>query len=233
MLADLETVQRRREKCDKMARVGDKDAKRQLDLLHRLEASLSRTIPASRVVPHDPREAAIYRDLWLLSAKPAMLVANLSESQIGREEEFLAPLRAHVSDLGIPCLALCGKLEMELAELGDEDRAEFMSDLGLGRLGLEQVVEAGYHCLGLVTFYTTVGTELRAWTVVQGTSAPRAAGRIHSDMEEGFIKAEIIPFADFVASGSEQGARRAGRARIEGKDYEIGDGDVVYFHFRA
>jgi len=233
MLADLETVQRRREKADKMARVGDKEARRHLDYLHRLEASLSRSIPASKVPPRDPREVQLLGDLWLLTSKPAMLVANISEDQIGCEDELLGPLRRHLADHQIPSVAVCANLESELTELPLEDRGEFMADLGLESLGLERVVEEGYRLLDLVTFYTTVGTELRAWTVPRGTNAPRAAGRIHTDMEEGFIKAEVIPFADFDSAGSEQAARRAGVARIEGKDYEIADGDVVSFHFRA
>jgi len=124
-------------------------------------------------------------------------------------------------------------LEMELTELGLEDRAEFMTCMGLEKLALEQVIETGYELLDLVTFYTTVGAELRAWTVAGGATAPRAAGRIHSDMEEGFIKAEVIPFPAFEAAGSEQRARRAGDMRVEGRDYVIQDGDVVYFHFKA
>ena len=233
MLADLETVQRRRDKAERMARVGDKEARRQLDYLHRLEASLSRSIPASRVTPRDPKEQTLLRDLWLLTAKPAVLVANIGENQLGQEEAFLAPLRAHVADLSIPAVALCGKLEMELSELEDDDRSAFMEDLGLSRMGLELLVEAGYRALGLVTFYTTVGPELRAWTVPRGTVAPQAAGRIHTDMERGFIKAEVIPFERFSAAGSEQAVRKAGQVRIEGKEYAVQDGDVVYFHFKA
>ncbi len=232
MLADLETVQRRREKTEKLARVGDKDARRQLDLLHRLDASLSASIPASKVLPHDRKEAALLRELWLLTAKPSILVANIGEEQIGDEESILEPIRAHIADLSIPAVALSGKLEMELTELDGEDRGVFMEDLGLEQLGLERLIEAGYRALDLVTFYTTVGPELRARTVPRGTAAPQAAGRIHTDMERGFIKAEVIPFQRFATAGSEQAVRKAGQVRIEGKDYSIQDGDVVYFHFK-
>ncbi|MBM4354639.1 MAG: redox-regulated ATPase YchF [Deltaproteobacteria bacterium] len=233
LLADLETVQRRREKSERMALVGDKEVRKELDLLHRLEASLGRGLPASTVSPRDPREAEVLRELFLLTAKPCFVVANLGEDQVGRAEEVVAPLRAHLSSWRFPVVALCGKLEMELAELSAEDRGEFMRDLGIVEMGLGRVVEAGYGILGLVTFYTTVGTELRAWTVPSGTPAPRAAGRIHTDMEKGFIKAEIIPFGLFDRHSGEQGVRRAGLARVEGKDYCIADGDVAYFHFRA
>lgn len=233
MLADLETVQRRRDKAERMAKVGDKDARRELEYLRRLEASLVRSIPASRVPPRDPREAQLQRDLWLLTSKPALLVANVSEEQMGMADDLLSSLRRHLADYGIPAVAVCARLEAELTELPAEDRGEFMAELGLDRLGLEVVVEEGYRLLNLATFYTTVGTELRAWTVPKGTAAPSAAGRIHTDMEEGFIKAEVIPFVDFEQAGSERAARRAGVARHEGRDYEIADGDVVYFHFRS
>jgi GTP-binding protein YchF len=233
MLADLETVQRRRDKAERMARVGDKDARRNLDYLHRLEASLSRAIPASRVAPRDPREAALLCDLWLLSAKPAVLVVNLGEDQVDQAETVLAPLGPTLRDYRIPAIALCGKLELELLALEAEDRLLFMADLGLSGLGLEKLVAAGYEALDLVTFYTTVGTELRAWTVPRGTPAPKAAGRIHTDMERGFIKAEVIPYVSYSKAGSEHAVRKAGHARIEGKDYLIQDGDVVLFHFKA
>jgi len=232
LLADLDTVQRRRSKCERMAKVGDKEARQQLDLLHRLEASLSRSIPAARIPLRDAKEERAFSELFLLTAKPAMLVANISEDQLVSEDDQVVSLQQHISDLSIPVLPICGKLEMELCELAESDRLEFMEDLGLERLGLESLIRQGYELLDLVTFYTTVGTELRAWTVKRGTPAPAAAGRIHTDMERGFIKGEVIPFDDLVRSGSEHAARRAGLARIEGKEYEIQDGDVVYFHFR-
>jgi GTP-binding protein YchF len=233
LLADLDTVQRRREKSERMALVGDKEVRKELDLLHRLEASLGRGLPASKVVARDQREADVLRELFLLTAKPCFVVANIGEDQVGKAQELVAALEAHLSGWGFPVVPLCGKLEMELAELPPEDRGEFMKDLGIVEMGLGRVVAAGYSVLGLLTFYTTAGTELRAWTVPAGTRAPEAAGRIHTDMEKGFIKAEIVPFELFDRHGGEQAVRRAGLARVEGKDYLIADGDVAYFHFRA
>lgn len=185
------------------------------------------------VKPRDKKEEVVLRDLFLLTSKPAILVANIGEEQISREEELLSPLRRHLVGQNIPCIAVCARLESELVSLSTEDRTLFMEDLGLERLALERVVTTGYERLGLLTFYTTVGAELRAWTIPKGTSAPQAAGRIHTDMEEGFIKAEVISFGDFDGAGGESRARSRGLARIEGKDYAIKDGDVVFFHFRS
>jgi GTP-binding protein YchF len=233
MLADLDTVERRKEKAEKMAKVGDKEAKKQSDLLSRLAASLGKGIPASKVPPHDVTEETLLKELCLITAKPVMVVANIGEDQVGTVAEALAPIEAHVKGLGIPVVPVCGKLEMELSELPDGDRQVFMEEMGLSRLSLPAVVDAGYRLLSLVTFYTTVGTELRAWTIRSGTRAPQAAGRIHTDMEAGFIKAEVIPYPQLVKAGSEAAARQKGIARIEGKDYVVQDGDVVYFHFKA
>jgi len=232
MLADLESVQKRRDKAERMARVGDKEVRKELDLLVRLEASLSKGIPASRVNAKSAAEEIVLRELSLLSGKPAMVIANVPEDRIG-DSDLLQPLVRHAADYAAEVVPICGKLEAEIVELADQDRREFMSAMGIERLGLERVVTAGYGLLKLVTFYTTAGDELRAWTIAAGTKAPQAAGRIHTDMEKGFIKAEVIPFARLAQSGSEQAVRKAGLARVEGKDYEIQDGDVVLFHFRA
>lgn len=233
MLADLETVSRRREKTDKLARVGDKDARKALDLLHRLEASLAQGIPASKVPPRTEAEGAYITDLFLLSSKPAMAVVNLGEDQLAGEQPALAAFTSCAASLKMPVVPICGKLEMELAELAEADRREFMEDMGLEGLALERIVKAGYDLLKLVTFYTIVGAEMRAWTVPSGTPAPRAAGRIHTDMEQGFIKAEVVPVDRFMEAGSESSARNSGIIRTEGKDYAIQDGDVVTFLFKA
>jgi GTP-binding protein YchF len=233
LLADLDTVVRRREKADKMAKVGDKDAKRDLDLLHRLEASLGKGIPAGMVSGHDARDEELLKELCLLTRKPVLCVANISEDQVGGVDAILEPLRKHLVQLKIPLVWVCGKYEMELAELSSEERAEFMASAGLTHSALEQIVVEGYRLLGLVTFYTTVGTELRAWTVPAGTAAPQAAGRIHTDMEAGFIKAEILPFGVLASAGSEAAARHKGLVRTEGKEYAVCDGDVVTVQFRA
>jgi len=233
LLADLETVQKRREKTEKMVKVGDKDARKELELLLRLEASLSAGIPGKMVDPHDAKEAVLLKDLCLLTRKPVVCVVNISEDQVGAAAELAEPLRKHLASAGVPVVWACGKFEMELAELLPGERNEYMASIGLAKSALEQIVRTGYQVLGLVTFYTTVGTELRAWTVQAGTKVPQAAGKIHTDMENGFIKAEILPFAELTAAGSEAGARSKGVVRTEGKDYEVQDGDVVTIHFRA
>lgn len=232
MLADLETVERRREKAERMAKIGNKEVRKEMDLLLRLEASLSKGIPASKVSPKTAAEEKALRDLFLLTAKPAMILANIAEDQL-HDRSILEPLERHALEFSMSVVPICGKLESELVELEAADRKEFMAHLGLERLALEKVVEAGYALLDLVTFYTTAGTELRAWTVPSATPAPRAAGKIHSDMEKGFIKAEVISFPELMRSGSQQAARRNGLIRMEGKDYIIRDGDVVFFHFRT
>jgi ribosome-binding ATPase len=233
MLADLETVTRRKEKTEKLARVGDKEARKSLDLLHRLEASLGQGIPAHKVPARNKGERQTIHDLFLLTSKPSMAVINVGEDQPPEEDPRVAAFRAHVSDLSIPVVPISGKLEMELAELPEEDRREFMAEMGLEGLALERIVKAGYQLLDLVTFYTIVGAEMRAWTVPAGTPAPQAAGRIHTDMEKGFIKAEVVPYYRFVDAGSESIAKNRAFVRTEGKDYTIADGDIVTFLFKA
>ncbi|MBN1945708.1 MAG: redox-regulated ATPase YchF [Bradymonadales bacterium] len=233
ILADLETVQRRMAKTTKAAKVGDKEARSQLDLLERLEAALAAGDPAIGVQPEKVGEAELMRGLFLLSAKPSFVVVNCGEDQIGQGVKLAAELERSLVRYHVLALPVAGKLEMELTELADEDRMVFMEELGLAQTALERLVQRGYELLDLVTFYTTVGTELRAWTVKEGTKAPAAAGKIHTDMETGFIKADIIPFARFDELGSELAARKAGCARVEGKEYEIQDGDVVTIHFRT
>jgi hypothetical protein len=231
LLADLDSVQRRREKAEKMTKVGDKDARRSLDLIGRLETCLKAGLPASTVKPRDPFEETLLRDLFLLSTKPAMLVGNIGEDQLAQGAVVMSGLSGVPHGATMPSVALCARLEAELVELPPEDRSLFMADLGLTELALSRVVTMGYDLLGLVTFYTTVGKELRAWTVPKGTPASAAAGRIHTDMEQGFIKAEVMPFTEFVKAGTESAARSKGWIRAEGRDYTVQDGDIIYFHF--
>ncbi len=233
MLADMETVQRRLDKARKLAKIGDKEAMGQLDVLGRLVESLGSGVPASRFEFGHDRERELAAGLFLLSAKPTLAVANLGEDQLDEIQPAAEKLRSHLAAQDVPLVLLPGKLEMELTELPEEDRREFMHDLGLESLALDQLVEAGYRLLNLVTFYTIVGTELRAWTIPAGTPAPAAAGRIHTDMEQGFIKAEVVPFDQFMDAGSEAAARSKGYIRTEGKEYAVQDGDIVTFQFRA
>ena len=234
LLADLETVRRRVERQQKAARVGDKEAKAELEFLGRLDAHLDRGAPASTLAPATEREATWERGLFLLTAKPAMLVVNFGEEDLPDGGPRVAALQTRAAGEGLPVVPVCGGLEMELAELEDPgERAVFMEDLGLTASALDRVVAQGYRLLDLITFYTPVGTELRAWTLPAGTEAARAAGRIHTDMEAGFIKAEVTSYRDFLDAGSESRARDRGVARAEGRGYRVRDGDVVRFHFRS
>jgi len=234
LLADLDTVRRRVERQDKAGKVGDKEAKAELEYLTRLDAHLDSGGLAAAMTPANEREAEWRAGLFLLTAKPAMLVVNFGEDDLPDGGARVAALRARAEAEGLVVIPVCGGLEMELAELEDpEERAAFMEDLGLVASALDRVVTAGYRLLDLITFYTPVGTELRAWTIPAGTHAAEAAGRIHTDMEQGFIKAEVTGYNNFVDAGSEARARDRGVARAEGRGYVVRDRDVIRFHFRA
>jgi GTP-binding protein YchF len=234
LLADLETVRRRMERQYKGVKIGDKECKAEWDYLAGLDAHLDGGGAAATFPPGNEREAAWQDGLFLLTAKPALLVANFGEDDLPDGGQRLEGLKARAAAEGLAVIPVCGGLEMELAELDDPaERAVFMEDLGLGASALDRVVLEGYKLLDLITFYTPVGTELRAWTVPAGTSAATAAGRIHSDIEAGFIKAEVTGYDDFMDAGSEVRARDRGVARAEGRGYAVQDGDVIRFHFRA
>jgi ribosome-binding ATPase YchF (GTP1/OBG family) len=173
----------------------------------------------------------ILSDLHLLTAKPVFYVANVDQKELKGEGACLKAIIEWAKKEGNKVVIICGDLEAELAELKEEEREEFRRELGLEGSSLERLVQVGYEILSLVTFYTTVSSELRAWTVSSGTPAPEAAGKIHSDMERGFIRAEVISFSDFIVCGSEHIAREKGLLRSEGKDYIIRDGDIVHFRF--
>ena len=232
LLADLDSLERRQEKDQKAAKVGDKVAGARAAAAQRLIDQVSAGRGLFGLAPHDEVEETLRRELFLLTDKPCFVLANVDEAGFSGGPAFQT-LAAALAAEGLQCLPLCGKLEMELAALDDPaERQEMMEALGLQRSALDQVVLAGYRLLNLRTFYTLVGTELRAWTIPEGTGAAQAAGRIHSDMEAGFIKAEVISFAHFVEYGSEARVRDHGLARVEGRDYEVADGDIVRFHFR-
>jgi len=167
-----------------------------------------------------------------LTAKPQLYVANANEKEL-RERRFIPRVSEAAAAEGAPLVIVCGDLEAEMVELPPEERAEFLRDMGLAESALNQLIRAGYGILDLITFYTTVGPELRAWTLTRGTRAPQAAGKIHTDMERGFIRAEVISFPDFVAAGSMAAARDKGFIRVEGKDYLVQDGDILHIRFHA
>lgn len=230
VLADLETVERRMEKAAKLVRVGEKKAAAEMAVYEKAKDCLQKGNPV-RTLPLHEDDFSVIGELFLLTARPVIYVANVDEGDLQRRELSLVVERiAQREKAGF--VVICGDLEAEIALLeSEEERKAFMTDLGLGESGLELLVAEGYKTLNLITFYTTVGPELRAWTVLEGTRAPRAAGKIHTDMERGFIKAEIVSYDDFVRAGSLAAAREEGHLRLEGKDYTMRDGDIAHFKF--
>jgi GTP-binding protein YchF len=232
-LADVETLDRRYERARKASKAGGAEARAETAFFESLLAHVSSGAPARSFEVPDAQRAA-FRDCHLLTAKPVLFVANVDEAGLRDGNAYVAALEAHAQRVGAKVVRLCGKVEAELCELDDESRSEFLADLGLEEPGLHRLIRAAYELLGLITFFTTTGKkEVRAWTIRRGTLAPQAAGVIHSDFEHSFIRAEVTSVDEFVAAGGEAGARGGGTLRIEGKDYEIGDGDVVHFRFGA
>ncbi len=232
ILADLQTLERRKAKTEKMHRVGAKEATLELEVYREVQSFLDRGKMAG-ALHLTGEKGTIFSDLHLLTAKPVFYVANVDQQQLKGEGICLRALTEWAQKEGNRVVVICGDLESELAELKEEEREEFRKELGLEGSSLERLVQIGYETLSLVTFYTTVSSELRAWTVPKGTPAPKAAGKIHTDMERGFIRAEVISFSDFIACGSEHTAREKGLLRSEGKDYLIRDGDIVHFRFNV
>jgi GTP-binding protein YchF len=230
-LADLDTVTKALDKQSRKARSGDKDAKVAVGVLERLNEHLSTGAPV-RTMDISDTEQPVVRSLFLLTAKPTMYIANVDEDGLG-PNPFVDAVREVAEAEGARVVTICGALEAELASLDDEDRLELLDEYGLDEPGLHKVVRAAYDLLGLLTFFTAGDLEVRAWTVRAGSTAPQAAGVIHTDFEHGFIKAEVIAYDDYVAFGGEAGAKDAGRWRIEGKDYIVAEGDVVHFRFNV
>jgi len=232
ILADLQTLEKRMEKTSKLSRVGDKKAGEEMRVCEKLKGWLAEGKPA-RTLQCEDDEQEIVKDLFLLTIKPVVYVANADEEDL-RTKRYLTAVEQIARQEQAGCVIICGDMESEIALLeNEEEKSEFMRDLGLKESGLQKLVKAGYELLGLITFYTTVGPELRAWTVLKGTRAPQAAGKIHTDMERGFIKAEVVSYADFIKAGSLTAAKDEGHLRLEGKDYSIQDGDMVYFKFSS
>ena len=230
-LADLTAVDRSFNRDIKKARAGDKDAQKMVGVLERLQPHLNEGRPA-RTLPMSSDERALLKPLCLLTIKPTMYVGNVLEDGF-ENNPHLDRLRQHAAAEGAPVVALCAKIEAELADLDDEDKAVFLADLGFDEPGLNRLIRAAYQLLGLQTYFTAGPKEVRAWTIHVGDTAPQAAGVIHSDFERGFIRAQTISFADFIACKGEQGAREAGKMRAEGKEYVVRDGDVLNFLFNV
>ncbi len=230
-LADLESVDKAIARFERVAKSGDKEAKAKIEVLQRVRAGLDAGKPARALGLSDEDRAAI-RDLFLLTLKPVMYVANVLEDGF-TGNPHLDAVRARAAGEGAEVVPVSAAIEEELSQLDDADRDEFLKDLGLDEPGLNRVIRAAYRLLGLQTYFTAGEKEVRAWTVRAGSTAPQAAGVIHTDFEKGFIRAETIAFDDYVKYRGESGARDAGRLRLEGKEYRVQEGDVLHFRFNV
>jgi ribosome-binding ATPase len=231
-LADLATVDKSLARYTKVAKAGgDKEAQRLVDVLRKCEAALNQGQPV-RGIDFSKEERVVLKPLCLITAKPAMFVGNVAEDGF-KDNPYLDRLNEYAAKQNAPVVAICAKTEAELADMGDEDRALFLAEMGQSEPGLARLVRAAFKLLGLQTYFTAGEKEVRAWTIHVGDTAPQAAGVIHTDFERGFIRAQTIAFADFVAHGGEQGAKDAGKMRAEGKEYVVHDGDVMNFLFNV
>lgn len=230
-LADLDTVERSLTRAEKAAKTGDKDAIKLRDILKRLREHLNEGQPARSLIK-DAEEKRLMRDLTLITLKPLMYVANVAEDGF-ENNPFLDKVRARAEEEGSQVVAVCAAIEAEIAQLEEADRAEFLSSIGLAEPGLNRVIRAGYALLGLQTYFTAGVKEVRAWTVRAGSTAPQAAGVIHTDFEKGFIRAEVIAYDDYIRNKGEAGAKEVGKLRLEGKEYVVHEGDVMHFRFNV
>ncbi|MGJ8689086.1 MAG: redox-regulated ATPase YchF [Gammaproteobacteria bacterium] len=230
-LSDLESVEKAAHRVTKLARSGDKDAAKQAALLERVRVHLDAVKPV-RTLNLDADELQALYGLHLLTVKPTMYIANVDEEGF-ENNPHLDTVRKIAEAEGASVVPICNKLESEIAELDDEEKIEFLQDLGMEEPGLDRVIRAGYSLLGLQTYFTAGVKEVRAWTVKVGATAPQAAGVIHTDFEKGFIRAEVTAYEDFIQYKGEQGAKDAGKWRLEGKEYILSDGDVIHFRFNV
>lgn len=230
-LADLATIENTTKKTERAAKGGDKTAKAQLDVFERIKPVLNEGNPVRSMALSEDDQALI-RELHLLTAKPTVYIANVNEDGF-ENNPHLDAVNAIAEREGSGVVAICNKIESEIAELEDEEKAEFLSDMGMEEPGLDRVIRAGYNLLSLETYFTAGPKEVRAWTFPKGSTAPQAAGVIHSDFERGFIRAEIVSYADFIAYNGEHGAKDAGKWRLEGKEYIVQDGDIIHFRFNV
>ncbi len=230
-LADLDTVEKASQRAVKLAKAGDKEAIKLGALLEKVRAQLDQGKPV-RALKLGKEELLLLRPLCLMTAKPGIYVANVDEQGFG-DNPLLDQVRAYAAAEHAPVVAICAALEAEIADLSDADKQVFLADLGLQEPGLNRLVRATYELLGLQTYFTVGPKEVRAWTMHRGDTAPQAAGEIHTDFEKGFIRAEVTAYDDFVKHNGEQGAKEAGKLRLEGKEYVVQDGDVMHFRFNV
>ena len=231
-LADLEQVSKIYEKNAKLVKTGDKSLIQSVNLTEKIKNALENNLPARSVTIESEEEMKIMKNLQLLSAKPVIYVANISEDDIGNDDnEMVKVVKDYAQKEGAKVVVLSAKIEEELASLDKDEREVFKEELGIKTSGLEKLISASYDLLGLMSFLTAGEKEVRAWTIKKGTKAPQAAGKIHTDFEKGFIKAEVVSFSDLIEAGSFLKAKEKGKVRIEGKEYVVQDGDVMLFRF--
>jgi GTP-binding protein YchF len=234
ILSDLESVEKRITSLEKKVRTGDKTAIEQHGLLKKLQPLLAEGKPARCLIQQDPSYASALQSLQLITSKPVLYVANVKEEDAATGNRYSEQVAKMASEQGAFSVVISSKIEEEISTLEDpEEKRSFLADLGLKETGLSQIITKGYQLLGLQTYFTVGPKEARAWTILKGTSAPGAAGVIHTDFEKGFIRAETISFADYAAYKGEQACKEAGKMRLEGKEYIVQDGDVMHFRFNV
>ncbi len=231
-LADLDAVTKAMERNAKLVRAGNKDAAAKQELLTKVQAHLNEA-KAVRALALNTDEKLLIRDMMLITAKPALYIANVDEATLKNGNALLDKVRAYAAAEGAQVVPVCAAIEAEIGQLDEADKASFLEDLGLDEPGLNRVIRAAYSLLGLQTYFTAGVQEVRAWTVKVGATAPQAAGVIHTDFEKGFIRAEVIAYDDFITGNGEAGAKEAGKWRLEGKEYIVKEGDVMHFRFNV
>ncbi|EAD9148533.1 redox-regulated ATPase YchF [Listeria monocytogenes] len=234
ILADLETVEKRIGRVEKLSKQKDKDAVAEYNVLVKLREAFENDKPA-RAIEFNEEEEKIVRNLFLLTRKPVLYVANVSEEDVSSPDDnkYVQQVREFAASENSEVIVVCARAEEEIAELEDEDKLEFLEALGIEESGLDQLIRSAYTLLGLATYFTAGVQEVRAWTFIKGMKAPQCAGIIHTDFEHGFIRAEVVAYDALLEYGSEQAAKEAGKVRLEGKEYEMKDGDVVHFRFNV
>jgi len=232
IFADMEVLERRLDKTRKLAK-NNKEAAHELEIMKKIYSTLESGKMARTLKFEDEEDLKFVNSLNLLTFKPTIYAANISENDIGKENEYVKVVKEIAAEEGSEVIVICAKIEEEIAALPDEEKKEFLKELGIEKSGLDNLIQAGYRRLGLISFLTAGEKEVRAWTIKKGTKAPQAAGKIHSDFEKGFIRAEVVPFEVLVECGGFAQAKEKGLVRSEGKDYVMQDGDVVIFRFNV
>ncbi len=232
MLADLDAIEKRLFKAEKQAKAGDKKALEEVEFMKRLKDMLSRGEPVRRAT-HSEEEVAWLKSYNLLSAKPVLYAANVAEDMLDKPNPHVDAVRKIAAEEGAKVVVISGQVEGEISQLPIEERKEYLAEMGLKESGLDRMIRAGYDLLGLITYFTAGEKEVRAWTITKGTKAPQAAGKIHTDFEKGFIRAEVFHYDDLMRLKTPQAVKEAGLLRSEGKDYVVKDGDIMLFRFNV